>query len=310
MRSLLFISLCAAGLLHAQPPRAMLVMKTGEGGLVAKEVHLLAVTEKRVAYKENLLGEIEVRSRKEIDSIAAYEPKDYLEALDLYEGRHYEEARFAFAKVKDRYRGCYPGIKNNFAVMAGYHELEALRKLGDLEGLRMALRDYSADGLTHKVPRQQLEIYELWDAIRANCFTEALHLAERFKDKRLPGFQRAQVAYCEGRALEGLNADPDEILFKYQIAMTADAGESEIIARDACLRSLMILHQDEEVQRAMKAFDQGEAIRGFSKVMEAAGLASMYQISLGNGFVLPSQYVRYLNYTPERVRGVLALDGE
>ncbi|MDX1681227.1 MAG: hypothetical protein R3242_10910, partial [Akkermansiaceae bacterium] len=160
---------------HAQeqeqpgPPLGMLVFINPENGqLSAEQVYILAVTDKAVAYKFNAEdAQIEKGSRKEIDSIFIYTPKEYLEALDLLQGRKYAEARDAFAQIKERYAGKYPGINNNLSVMAGYYELEALRKLGDLEGLRKALMAYDKEGLTRKVPLQQLEIYVLWDAIRA-----------------------------------------------------------------------------------------------------------------------------------------------
>ena len=289
-----------------EPPRGMVVLKLENDRLDAEEVYLLAVTADSVAYKFNVGdAEPEIKKRVEVDSVFLYDPADYLEALDLFEGNKFAEAKDAFAKVKERYGKAYPGIPNNPGVMASYYELECLRNLNDLEGLRVALQKFKKDNITRKVPLQQIELYVLWDLIRANLNQEAIKVAEGYKGKRLPGNQRAQIAYCHGRALEGLNKPAHEILLAYQTAITADAGASETLARDAALRSLEILHNDQEVKDAMKTFDESEGtelIRGFTKAMEAAGLCSMFQIQLGAGEPLPAKYRHFLKYTPERVQ--------
>lgn len=310
---LILLMLLVATFSHAQPnppefPRAVIVIieDPENNRLKAEEVYLMAVTQTQVAYKFNAAdAEPEVKKRTEIDSIFLYDPKDYLEALDLFEARKYAEAKDAFAAVYKRYGRAYPGIPNNPGVMAGFYELECLRKLMDLEGLRVALQSYKKDGLTNKVALQQLEVYVLWDAIRANLNQEAIKIAENYKGKRLPGHQRAQIAYCHGRALEGLKRPPHEILLAYQTALTADAGNSEIIARDAALRSLAILDKDQEMKDAIRTFDESdgqEMIRGFTKAMEAAGLCQMFQIQLGAGEPLPAKYRYFLKYTPDIVQ--------
>lgn len=283
----------------------MIVLKLEDDKLDAEEVFLLAVTATKVAYKFNAAdAEPEVKSRSEIDSIFLYDPKEYLEAIDLLQGRKYAEAQQAFSKLKVKYGRAYPGIPNNPGVMSGFYELECLRKLNDLEGLRVALQAFKKDALTHKAALQQLELYVMWDAIRANLNQEAIKMAENYKGKRLPGNQRAQIAYCHGRALEGMNQPAPKILLAYQIAMTADGGNSEVIARDAALRSLEVLHNDLEMKEAIKSYEESngdEMIRGFTKAMEAAGLCTMFQLQLGAGEPLPTKYRYMLKYTPERI---------
>ena len=313
-KCLILFSLLVATFSQAQqpkppePPRATIVIieDAANNKLKKEEVYLLAVTAAQIAYKFNVAdAEPEVKSRKEIDSIFLHEPKDYLEAVDLLEGRKYAEAQQAFSKLKVRYGKAYPGIPNNPGVMSGFYELECLRKLNDLEGLRVALQGFNKEALTHKVPLQQLELYVLWDAIRANLNQEAVKIAEGYKGKRLPGYQRAQIAYCHGRALEGLNEDPSKILLAYSTAMTADAANSEVIARDAALRSLEILHKDEEMKDAIKTYENSEGdelIRGFTKAMEGAGLCVMFQLTLGAGEPLPTKFRYFLNYTPEKIQ--------
>ena len=285
-----------------QPHRGMVVFKLPEGRLGAEEVFLMAVTKNHVAYKFRAEdAQPDIKRREEIDSIFLYDPADYLQALDLYESGQYEEAMKAFVVVKERCTRLYPGIPNNPGVMSGFYELECLRKLNHLEGLRRALQDFNQEALTSRVALQQIELYELWDAIRAGRNQDALVIADRYAGKRLPGDQRAQVAYCRGRAMEELMYLDHRVLMAYQTAITADAGASEQITRDAILRSLEILHGDEQAKDALRHFQQAngaEMILGFTKVMEAAGLCAVYEDQFGR---VPAKYRHYLEFTPEKV---------
>ncbi len=289
---------------HEVPlPRGMVVLKLEDGRLDAQEVYLLAVTPTQIAYKVRPWNaDPMVLKMDEVDSLFLYNPADYLEALDLFEGREYEKARRAFIRVKEKYGKRFPGIPNNPGLMAGFYELECLRKLNDLEGLRIARHDFKSENLTHEVALQQLKLYDLWDAIRGMRNREALTLVASYAGVRLAGELRAQIAYCKGRAMEELNHSDHDILMAYQTAITADGGASEVITRDAMLRSLEILHNDREVRLAMRAFEMGEKIRGLTKAMEAAGLCSMYLLQFGDEEPLPAKYRHFLKFTPEKVQ--------
>ena len=104
---------------------------------------------------------------------------------------------------------------------------------------------------------------------------------------------------------DGLEEVYSGMLLAYQVAMTADAANSEGIARDAALRSLAILDKDEDMKFAIKTFEESggkEVVRGFTKAMEGAGLCKMFQLILGAGEPLPSKYNYFLKYTAERVQ--------
>ena len=286
-------------------PKGMIVVRLDHGRLQAKEVYLLAVTRTKIAYKMGAANVAPVvESMSEVDSIFLYEPKDYLEALDLFEGRKYAKAKGAFAQVKEKYGKAFPGLPDNPGVLAGFYELECLRKLNDLEGMRVALKGFKRDALTNRVALQQLELYELWDVIRSGRNKEALSLVAEYKGKQLPGYQRAQVAYCQARAMEELIYPDHDILLAYQTAITADFGADEIITRDAILRSLGIIHSHEQVQAAIRAFEMTngrEMLGGFNLAMEAAGLCAIYEKQSDAQEPLPAQYRYFLKYTADEV---------
>ena len=113
---------------------------------------------------------------------------------------------------------------------------------------------------------------------------------------RLPEDQRVQIAYCQGLALENLGR-PDEALISYNIAMTADAGASEEITRQAALRVLGIYQRDPEVLSAIKSRKTGKETippEAGAKLAAAEAMASLFQRSLGAGTPLPAGFRDFL----------------
>ncbi len=164
--------------------------------------------------------------------------------------------------------------------------MECLRKLGDLDGLATALKTFSRGPLSRDYQNDQLELYVLWDAVRTKNWDRLLALTAGRASERLPGQQRAQVAWCEGLALENLGR-PEEALVSYQISITADAGNSEEITSQAALRVLAIYHKDAEVRAVLAG---KENAGGQMKLAQARAIAAMFELSLGNGAPLPKEF--------------------
>jgi hypothetical protein len=277
------ISACAAETAFQTP--AVLVRKTG----APLEIQLISATKSAFSYRTSD-GPKDVLEGKLPDDgeIHLLEPAGFAEALDLYQARKYAEAKAKFIAIKERFEPVI-ALENNPASLAGFYELECLRKTGDLEGLSAALQTFSKEPLTRETQLRQLELYVLWDAVRTKSWERLDTLAKERAGSRLPGDQRAQVAWCHGLALEGLNR-PREALSAYRIAMTADAGASEEIARQAALRVLAIHKANPEVLAAMKAKD-GKAN---ADLMEAAAVARLFEMSLGAGTPLPAEFKVFL----------------
>ena len=212
-------------------------------------------------------------------------------AMDLYQGRKYPQAMAAFAEIKS-----LPKADHETATFAAFYEMECLRKLGDLDSLADALRSFQRDPALGSQRLRQLEIDALWDALRTKSWDRVEALASQRLGEKLPGDQRAQVAYCHGQALENLGR-PFEALGAYNIAMTADAGASEEIARLAALGVLRIHRADPEVQTALTG--PAAAARenpGFFRLKEAAAVAYLYELTLGAGTPLPQEFRDFLKH--------------
>lgn len=287
-------------MLAAQTPfqtPAMLIKEDGS----TEGVWLAAATKSQLTYRETAVA-TETKNARLLDykAVFLYEPREYSEAMDLYQARKYQEAKERFIAIKERYKPVY-AVENSHAALAAFYELESLRKLGDLEGLASALQQFDKSPLTRDTQLRQIELYVLWDAVRTKDWATLDELTRERAKTRLPGDQRAQVAYLHGLALEGLER-PEEALFAYQTAMTADTGASEVIARQSALRVLAILNGDPDVQRAIKDWDSAQQNRnsaGYTKLIEASAVARMFEQALGAGASLPAEFQELLKYKPK-----------
>jgi len=228
-----------------------------------------------------------------VQSVHLFTPLEMTEALVLFHARNYDEAKVKFAAVKEGFKDL-AGMPANPSSAAGFLELECLRKSGNLEGLAKAFESFDRRGLLQENQLRQLDLYAMWETLRVKDWPKTEEVAKAHLTERLPGYQRAQAEYCHGAALEGQGKDSAAI-DAYQRAMTADAGASEGIARDAALRALRIYRKDAEVIAAMTA----GAGPGKRKLLEAAGLAEIYEFSLGSGVPLPAELREFLKFRPE-----------
>ena len=127
-----------------------------------------------------------------------------------------------------------------------------------------------------------------WDRVEA--------LASQRLGEKLPGDQRAQVAYSQGQALENLGRG-FEALGAYNLAMTADGGASEEIAGQAALGVLRIHRADPEVQAALTApAEINQETPGNLRLREAAAVALLFELTLGAGTPLPQEFKDFLNH--------------
>ena len=284
----------------AQTPFQTPALLIKEDGSVQR-AFLISATKSQLTYRETAVATDTANARVlDYKTIFLYEPREFSEAMDLYQARKYQEAREKFAAVKERFKPVY-AVENSHAALAAFYELECLRKLGDLEGLAAALQQFDKSPLTRDTQLRQLELYVMWDAVRAKDWATLEGLARERAKTRLPDDQRAQVAYLHGLALEGLER-PQEALFAYQTAVTADAGASEEITRQAALRVLAILNADPDVQRAIQVWGtpkENKNSAGYTKLVEASAVARMFGQSLGVGAPLPDEFKELLKYEPK-----------
>ncbi len=291
--SLLAITATAA----AEDPSWLLPGHLLEKDGTHRRIWLLSATGNSIRYHATPDSK-EVTERPTSDGTAVIldEPPEFGVAMTFYLSRKFAEAGVKFREVRQRYQPLAE-LKDNPSTLAAFYETECLRKSGDLEGLATARMALSKAPLTRESQLRQLELAELWEAVRLQKWERVETLAGGWEKTLLPGDQRAQVAFCQGLAHEALGRS-EEALVSYQIALTADAGASEEVVRPAALRILAIHQADGEVQEALKlrgTKDEDKKSPAVVKLAEAAAVARLFQLSLGGEMRLPPEYEKFLS---------------
>lgn len=217
--------------------------------------------------------------------------RDFAVATDLYQARKYQEALAAFGKL-----GAHPVDGDEGGMLARFYETECLRRLRNLEGLAKAAGSIEKKPSLGPRRLRQLEIDGLWELVGMKQWEGLGLAAERLAGQRLPGDQRAQVAFCRGLALENLGRRFDA-LNAYNVAMTADAGASEEVAREAAIGVLRIHRGDPDVRDALARRGTPEENRdsaGAIRLREAEAVASLFELSLGAGVPLPADFKEFV----------------
>jgi hypothetical protein len=291
---LLVPALCLSAI--AQEYQAEAVLSKPEGDNF--RAWIIAGTKTAIRYRTSKVS-TDTTDAKIIDfaTIHLMDPPEFSAAVDLFEGRKYKEAQEKFAAFKETAKPI-AGMKDNHHTLSAFYELECMRKLGDYEGLQKALQSFIKEPLTRDYQLRQLDLYVMWDAVRTKSWDRLVIIASERDDEGLPGDQRAQVAYCKGLALENLNR-PVEALIEYGIAVTADSGASELITQEAALNAVGIYFKDEEVQTAIRNWgteDENKNAPGYTRLLEAAALAKLYEKYLTVGKPLTDDYKKFLKY--------------
>lgn len=262
---------------------------------------ILAATDTSIRYKvREVAVNFEDARINDFTTIYLMEPQQYSEAMDLYEGGKYQEAKEKFAAYKE-YAKPSATLEDNFHTLSAFYEMECMRKLGEYEELATALQSFVKEPLTRDHQLRQLDLYVMWDALRTESWDRLLIIASGRDDEDLPDYQRVQVAYCKGLALQK-TGKPREALIEYGIAMTADAGASQNLVQSAVFNSLQIYNEDEEVQLAIANWgteDENKASVGYSRLLEAGALARVYNKFLNRGKPLPEEYTKFVKYEAE-----------
>lgn len=233
-------------------------------------------------------------------SIWLVEPKEYSEALELYQGRDYETAREKFAEVREKYKKLIT-LPDNHSSLAAFYELECLRKLGKYEELKKTQDKFlpvDRESLTRPYQVYQLDLNLIWEAVQLEEWPRLERIGRERIQLPMPKHQRVQVAYAYGLALDKQER-PIEALDAYNFAMTADTGASEILASQAALNALAIYENDELVKEALSEGGETDENKGTARVarlQEAAATAALYQLNFPHQDPLPAEYEVFLKH--------------
>jgi len=270
-----------------------------------QNIFILEADRTKVTWKENMRSLRLIKTNKtSLKGLYFETPEDIADAIALFENRKYNEARQKFAEARPRYKK-FRGLMDNPHAIAGFYELECLRKLEDFEALGKAEREYlNVKELTRPHMVKQIELYEMWNLVRLKDWRALDNYCQNLWRTKLPGYQRAQVDYCHGLAFEGKGDEAKDkrhkieygvkALNSYARAMTADATKSEVITRNSVLNSLRIYSKDSEVKLAREMWgdpEENKQTAGRARLMEAHSVLKLYdKLGLGGGVAIPAKY--------------------
>jgi len=275
--------------------RAALAPKDGGRNFVG---HIVAANDNQIEYRTSATATTTtVSAINDFETIMFMEPTEFAAAMDLYESGKYDDAKIQFAKYKEQSKAVAK-IPGNYSTLSAFYELECLRQMGDLKGLAEALQSFSKQALTREHHLRQLDLYVLWDAVRAESWDRVLAVASERETQKMPDYQLVQVLYCKALALHKLDR-PDEAAATYNMVITADATASTELVIKSTLSLLDIYHKNEGVQTAIT--DWGTDLEkkgsvGYNRLLEASALASIYEAYFSHLKELPAEYKKFMDY--------------
>jgi hypothetical protein len=210
---------------------AALLLTSSIGSLFAADAEVLIITDKdtfkgliiaadktHFLWRESDISTVSRKQSRGTCTVYFYQPADFTEAMELYKSRNYKDAAEKFAAVEEAYSKINE-IEGNPSTLAGFYQLECLRRMEDLEGLMAKAETYDPENLLQEFHKVQYEIYSVfWDAVRTKGWTrlDAIANDEKWRNRKLPGNLRAQISYCHGLAQEGMDK-PIKALNAYQL---------------------------------------------------------------------------------------------
>ena len=250
------------------------------------------------------LNRVRVRAPR-LEAIYFKQPKIFAEAMSLYSGRKYAEAKEKFTQCEKMFRAM-DTAPNNYASLAGFYKMECSRRMFELDALSEEMEKFLKTGLTRETHLQQLEVNAFWEAVRLKDWDRLDRLAQAWRKRKVTGGQRTQIAYCHGLALEQLAKKNPKLLTKalnaYNMALSADFTASMEIIAEAASNALRLYEKDPELQLAIKLWkteDENPNSTGYQRLMEAHSLVKLYgQAGFGQFKPLKDSYKKFLKYAP------------
>ena len=265
----------------------------------AEPVYIQAASGTGIQYKtkpESL--DIKRIARAKLVAVFFYEPVLFKEGMRLYRNRAYKEAQGKFTECREAFKAV-DDLPGNYSTLAGFYEIECSRKIEDLEGMVQLMDDFRPGSLVREEHKNQLEIFTVWGGVRTKSWRKILmDTPDMLAQNKWTGTQLAQIYYCRGLALEGMN-EPIQALTSFNGTITADYTASEKLTQKATLNCLRIITGLEEVQLAMKLFgteDENKNTTGYSLLQEAVALCELWEKALGGGTALPPEFKSLLNF--------------
>ncbi len=264
---------------------------------------IVAANDKVLRYKEKENSTVYRDLRLSTAKVYFLEPPEFTEAMELFKSRNYAEAKDKFEACAKIYKKV-DEIKGNYSTLSTFYQMECLRKLEELAQLSPLIEGLNFELLARTEHHTQVKIYSVfWEAVRTKSWSrlDAIASDPEWRNLKVSGGLRAQMSYCHGLALEGIDK-PIQALTAYNHAFVSDFAASEEITRKAALNCLRIIDNDDSVKLAKKLYnteDHNPDSTGAFLIKEGIALIKLWDKTLGNGATLPANYKGLLKFPPK-----------
>lgn len=229
--------------------------------------------------------------RAKVKSIFFYRPSSFEKAYSLYQSGEITQAQLSFAECKDEFKSLM-ALPQNYGTRAAFYEMECARRKGDLEGLESLLKSFKPEALVNENYIAQLEIYSFWTALLKEEWDKILEYSQKWKEKEIAGYQRAQILFCEGKAYAA-KGNADEALNSYAAALVfSQYKETSLIINAANESIKLLLAQDgvAEAKDLIGSRKQNKGSKAYRYLKEASALAKFWNAQPKKTKVFPSKY--------------------
>lgn len=262
------------------------------------DIYITAATPKGIAYRDNPIAKLDrAVDRKKVRGLYFYRPTEFQNGIEAYNDGKFSVAKAAFSECKTKFAKI-DKLPQNYSISAAFYEMECARRMRELGTLAKLQKAFRPDTVVNENYLNQLQIYPFWELYHKASWDKLTQMYDKWKQKKLPGYQKAQLAYCYGSALKELGKKEEAVLQLTTAIALSEYKEPELIA-DAADKIIEILLADPQVEEALKAKEQDESSKGYQKLLEAASVARTWE-SLKNVRTIPQKYKRITKFKPKQ----------
>jgi len=286
----LYLSLVVSSI--AEPAKS--VITTDAKG--SQTVYIQTASDKGLAYLANPKSTSpEQIARNKVTSIFFYRPSEFQNGLEAFNSGKFGVAKAAFQECKKKYAKLAK-LPQNYSVRAAFYEMECVRREQNYAELGKLLDEFRPDNLVNENYLTQLQIYPFWEAYNKKAWKRILQMSTTWKEKKLPGYQKAQISFCYGMALKETGNTQDALLefnkaialseFKeVELVLTAGEQVMEIHLADPLVSKCLATHKTPEPD--MKT-------REYLRLLEAHSIAKYWEKSSASR-PLPTKFKKLLD---------------
>ena len=270
-------------------------------GGASKEVYIQLASNKGISFFEDTrTTKATTMALKDIDSIFFFRPKEFQEGLEFFNEGDFAKAKKSFISCKEKYAKMAP-LSENYFSRAYFYEMECARRERKFDEVIKLEKGFRDDVIKNENHLNQIKLYAFWKAYHQKDWKRLVQMERTWDGAKLPGYQKAQIAYCYGVGLEETGDVKGALIQFNSVLALSEFKEMELVL-EAGTRIMDIHLADESVEDCLKSQatdDPDRKSKAFATLLEAASIARLWDKSVGVK-KLPTKYSKLVSIKPDR----------